>query len=199
MSKKSRKRNRRILGALAALGTGLALANRGKGTEMSNVSVDSGRGSRLRPTVDDVQFKEQIVSTPVSTKTTIMDSMPARPKKNPLSKRVTDKGEVYTIKGGNTGVGNPKTAFVGDKYIYRDGKPYTKGRFGTFAAQKQMERGALPPQLRVPKIKNPYQGSMSGLVEGDFAAKKGGRATKSGFKRKGAAKRGFGRAYKGGK
>ena len=44
MSKKSRKRNRRILGALAALGTGLALANRGKGMEMSNISVDSGRG-----------------------------------------------------------------------------------------------------------------------------------------------------------
>ena len=124
MSKKSRKRNRRILGALAALGTGLALANRGKGTEMSNVSVDSGRGSGLRPTVDDVEFKESIVSTPVRTKTTIMDSMPARPKKNPLSKRVTDKGEVYTIKSASEGIpkkiGNKKSMFVGDKYIYQD-------------------------------------------------------------------------------
>ena len=44
MSKKSRRRNKKILGALALLGTGLALANRGKGTEMSNISVDSGRG-----------------------------------------------------------------------------------------------------------------------------------------------------------
>ena len=44
MSKKSRRRNKKILGALAALGTGLALANRGKGMEMSNISVDSGRG-----------------------------------------------------------------------------------------------------------------------------------------------------------
>ena len=44
MSKKSRRRNKRILGALAALGTGLALANRGKGMENSNISVDSGRG-----------------------------------------------------------------------------------------------------------------------------------------------------------
>lgn len=44
MSKKSRRRNKKILGALAAIGTGLALANRGKGTEDSNISVDSGRG-----------------------------------------------------------------------------------------------------------------------------------------------------------
>ena len=44
MSKKSRRRNRKILGALAALGTGLALANRGKGMEESNINVDSGRG-----------------------------------------------------------------------------------------------------------------------------------------------------------
>jgi hypothetical protein len=44
MSKKSRRRNKKILGALAAIGTGLALANRGKGMEDSNISVDSGRG-----------------------------------------------------------------------------------------------------------------------------------------------------------
>ena len=76
MSKKSRRRNRRILSALALLGTGLALANRGKGTEMSNISVDSGRGSGLRPTVDDIEFKESIVTTPnvVSTPKTIKDS-----------------------------------------------------------------------------------------------------------------------------
>ena len=43
MSKKSRRRNK-ILGTLAAIGTGLALANRGKGMEMSNIEVDSGRG-----------------------------------------------------------------------------------------------------------------------------------------------------------
>jgi hypothetical protein len=196
MSKKSRRRNKKILGALALLGTGLALANRGKGTGVSGSDkAKFTSDAAYSMPKNDIEFKETVVSTPK----TIMDSMPARPKKNPLSKRVTDKGEVYTIKGGNTGVGNPKTAFVGDKYIYRDGKPYTKGRFGTFAAQKQMERGALPPQLRVPKIKNPYQGSMSGLAYGDFAAKKGGRATKSGFKKTGAAKRGFGRAYKGGK
>ena len=43
MSKKSRRRNKRVLATLAALGTGLALANRGKGTEMANISVGGGR------------------------------------------------------------------------------------------------------------------------------------------------------------
>ena len=43
MSKKSRRRNKKILGALAAIGTGLALANRGKGMEDSNISVGGGR------------------------------------------------------------------------------------------------------------------------------------------------------------
>ena len=43
MSKKSRRRNRRLATAAAVL-SGLALANRGKGMEMSNISVDSGRG-----------------------------------------------------------------------------------------------------------------------------------------------------------
>ena len=191
MSKKSRRRNRRIIKALGALGLGLALANRGKGTETSNVSVGGGK--------DAAEFKESVVPTKTYQDAIMRGDKGVKAAKSFVPRlSVTEKGEVVRD-GVNTGVGNPKTAFVGDKYIYRDGKPYTKGRFGTFAAQKQMERGALPPQLRVPKIKNPYQGSMSGLADGDFAAKKGGRATKSGFKKTGAAKRGFGRAYKGGK
>ena len=44
MSKKSRRRNRNLLKMASLAGLGLALANRGKGTEMSNISVDSGRG-----------------------------------------------------------------------------------------------------------------------------------------------------------
>ena len=63
MSKKSRKRNKKILGLLGVLGAGLAMANRKP--KQSSVSADSGRGSGLRPTVDDMEFKEQVVSAPI--------------------------------------------------------------------------------------------------------------------------------------
>ena len=64
MSKKSRRRNKKILGALAALGAGLALANRGKGMEESNISVDSGRGGTSSSAVAR-QMANMEESTPV--------------------------------------------------------------------------------------------------------------------------------------
>ena len=63
MSKKSRRRNKKILGLLGALGAGLAMANRKP--KQSSVSADSGRGSGLRPTVDDMEFKETVISAPI--------------------------------------------------------------------------------------------------------------------------------------
>ena len=62
MSKKSRRRNRKILGALAA-GLGAAALMRGKG--MAAADVDSGRGSGLRKTVDDVKTTITPVVKPV--------------------------------------------------------------------------------------------------------------------------------------
>jgi len=50
MSKKSRKRNKKILGALAA-GLGAMALMRGRGNTAA-ANVDSGRGSGLRDTVD---------------------------------------------------------------------------------------------------------------------------------------------------
>ena len=63
MSKKSRRRNKKILGALLLGGLGLAAANRKP--KQSSVSVDSGRGSGLRPTVDDTEFKETVYQDPI--------------------------------------------------------------------------------------------------------------------------------------
>ena len=200
MSKKSRRRNRRLLTALAALGGAAMLAGRGKKPNMD--IPDRNRG--MMPTgIDKV-----ISDVPVSTPTTIQDSMPRvgmkmgdiRPK-NVKSKRVTDKGEVFTIQDAKKGIA-PKvktgSAFVNKDYIYQDGMPFTKGRFGTFKAKKEMERGMLPPQLRVPgqknltnvqsKTRNFFKNlltpdtsaqSMSGLAVNDAAAKDGGKIVKT--------------------
>ena len=190
MSKKSRRRNKKILGALLLGGLGLAAANRNKGPVSTKTTIMDNMPK------DDMEFKETVVSTPK----TIMDSMPARPKKNPLSKRIKkNTNEVYTIKGGNTGVGNTKSVFKGDDGYLRSGvdaTPMTGGRFGTYKAAKEMERGMLPPQLRAPKISTPRTYNEISA----FAAKDGGRAKlKSGGKVKGCGKalRGYGRAMKG--
>ena len=211
MSKKSRRRNRRILGALAALGTGLALANRGKGTEMSNVSVDSGRGSGLRPTVDDVEFKESIVSTPVRTKTTVMDSMPKRPKYNEKSIRVKD-GKVFTIEDAKKGI-KPKRSGIDTPGIYvRDDGRITAGGKQYLNKQHYASRNEKPAMLGTEPYTAPRVLPKRSLGATDMeqyimdnplsiSAKKGGRIVK-GKKtavRTGAAKRGFGRAFKGGK
>ena len=74
----------------------------------------------------------------------------------------------------------------------------TPGRFGTYKAAQEMKRGALPPQLRAPKISTPRTYNEIS----PFQAKDGGRAKlKSGGKVKGCGKalRGFGRAMKKGK
>ena len=111
MSKKSRRRNRR-LAALAGLLGGAMLLGRGRKPNMD--IPDRNRG--MMPTgIDKV-----ISDVPVSTPTTIQDSMPRvgmkmgdiRPK-NPLSKRVMDDGRVFTIKGAKEGkapvMGNEKS------------------------------------------------------------------------------------------
>ena len=185
MSKKSRRRNKKILGALLLGGLGLAAANRNKG-----VGADANDG------FVDTEFKEQVVSTPVNTKTTIMDSIPARPKKNQLSKRIKkNTNKVYTIKGVKEGtppkVGNTKSVFKGDDGYLRSGvdaTPMTSGKFGTYRAAKEMESGMLPPQLRAPRGPVTYSSGNDGLSY----FKKGGRV-----KGCGKALRGFGRAMKG--
>ena len=175
MSKKSRRRNRRLLTALAALGGAAMLAGRGK----PNMNIpDRGRGE-LPKGIDKV-----ISDVPVSTPTTIQDSMPRvgmrkgdiRPK-NPLSKRVMDDGRVFTIKGAKEGVapvvGNPKSIFKSGDTLFRGGKPFTKE---TLKAQREMERGMLPPQLRVPVVRTPV---INDAFFDDAMAKDGGKIVKT--------------------
>tara|TARA_R100001460_G_scaffold30499_2_gene60205 strand:- start:74 stop:637 length:564 start_codon:yes stop_codon:yes gene_type:complete len=185
MSKKSRRRNKKILGALLLGGLGLAAANRNKAPVSTKTTIMDNMPK------DDMEFKETVVSTPK----TIMDSMPARPKKNPLSKRIKkNTNKVYTIQDAKKGipaeVGNTSSIFKGEDGYLRSGKdatPMTGGRFGTYKAAQEMKRGALPPQLRTPRGPVTYSPGNDGLSY----FKKGGRVGC------GKAKRGFGRAMKG--
>ena len=248
MSKKSRRRNKKILGALGALGA-LALAARGR----RNAAIDKGiqsaeddKGSEMlsKTIMDNMPKKKKTVyQDPIMTggkgvkqgfKTTSANvqkgkvdapgflgfkfSSPKIKMKTPdvkFGQVVTDSGEIKTIRPfesagltlGPTSSGTSRTQKAVNK------------------ANREMAAGMLPPQLRAPgrtnittrqgenrkaikdfinKI-NPFSDgikksgpSFSGLAEGDYAAKDGGRITKKGVKR-GAAKRGFGRAYKKGR
>ena len=197
MSKKSRRRNKKILGALAAIGLGMAAKNRrNKAIDAGIQSAEDDKGSDMLATIPK---KKPIVSTPVTTKSTIMDSMPARPKYNEKSKRIKkNTNKVYTIQDAKKGipaeVGNTSSIFKGEDGYLRSGKdatPMTGGRFGTYKAAQEMKRGMLPPQLRVPKISAPRTYNEISA----FAAKDGGRAKLRSGGRVKLAKRGLGRAF----
>ena len=209
MSKKSRKRNKRLLAAaLTALGGAMLL---GRGRKPNMDVPDRNRG--MMPTgIDKV-----ISDVPVSTPTTIQDSMPRvgmrkgdiRPK-NPKSIRVLpNTNKVFTIEGAKKGiapkVGNKKSIFVGQDGLIRQGEnatPMTPGRFGTFKAAQEMKRGMLPPQLRVPKVRTPV---IDDSFFSDAMAKDGGKIVKTETggkavrvkKKKGIQIRGFGKARRG--
>jgi hypothetical protein len=164
MSKKSRRRNKKILSALAVLGTGLALANRGKGTGVSGsdkAKFTSDAAYRM-PKVKENEFKEIIVTTPK----TIKDSQ--------VLGRMRGSGEEGGFRG------QRKRA----NYVQR------------------AKDAAAADAMRAFRSNNAYRGNMmtapriEEFKTSDFDYfSKGGKVTK----RKGAAKRGFGRAFKGGK
>ena len=201
MSKKSRRRNKR-LAALAGLLGGAMLLGRGRKPNMD--IPDRNRG--MMPTgIDKV-----ISDVPVRTPTTIQDSMPRvgmrkgdiRPK-NPLSKRVMDDGRVFTIEGAKKGivpkVGNPKSIFVG-----KDGS-ITQGGI-TFPNREAFKNRAVMPSnlsrdmgmgrgvVRTPVIDD--------SLFSDAMAKDGGKIVKTETggkavrvkKKKGIQIRGFGKA-----
>ena len=151
MSKKSRKRNKKILATLAAIGTGLALANRGKGTEMSNINVDSGRGGESS----------------------------------------SAKARIAANVGNNTSRENyyPDAILRGGKgAVIPSDLPVTS---------TNVQRGLVEPPLRNMQRKygNPDFGLEGYMKDGGRVGhKKGGRV-----KGAGCAKRGFGKAFKGGK
>ena len=180
MSKKSRRRNKRLL-ALAGLAGAAALASR-RNKANANVEMDLPKSdmSNYKNEVSLVPAKKSTTTSVVNTPTTVIDSMPAKAPKNELSKRIQPgTNKVYTIKGAKKGdpakVGNSKSLFIGDDGSYTQGDRTFPNRMS------YMNRDKKPAML--------------GL-------KSGGRAKlKSGGKVKGCgiAKRGLGRAMKKGK
>ena len=199
MSKKSRKRNKKIL---AAIGIGLgaaALASRKKTNSENEAYLKTEGGDKSK--TDFITKKKKETPT-VKTSTTVMDSMPAKAPKNEKSKRIQkNTNKVYTIEGAKKGepakVGNKKSTFIGEDGYARKGEnatPMTTGRYGTLKAASEMSQGAEPPQLRKP------EDSFLKKVFPKSSFKSGGRATyKSGGRVKGCGKalRGFGKAMKG--
>ena len=192
MSKKSRRRNRKILGALAALGGAAMLANRRRNASIAdNEAKESG-------------FDIPPVKSKVTTPKTIMDNKP-KVNKFPLLK-VTDRGNVIK-KGVDTGVGNMKTKFVGgDGKIFQGGVQVgeagkTSPGISVRSDGSIMAKGVLYPNKTAYANRNKVNKmeSVEGVTipqenfntsEFDYFAK-GGRVKKKPF-----AKRGFGRAYK---
>ena len=154
MSKKSRRRNKKILGLLGAIGLGLAAKNRrNKAIDTGIQSAEDDKGS------DMMEFKEKIVTapkvvTPVRTKNTIMDSMPKRPKLNEKSIRVKD-GKVFTIKGAKEGK-PPKMAGIDTPGIYvRDDGRITAGGKQYLNKQHYASRNEKPAMLGTNYYKAP--------------------------------------------
>ena len=119
MSKKSKSRNKKILGALAAIGTGLALANRGKGTEDSNISVDSGRGGDSSSAMARKIANTEEMEVPVYQDDIMRggSGVKYKPKRNPYS-IYTDKEPIRPFsdlmpfkKGGRVGCGKAKRGY----------------------------------------------------------------------------------------
>ena len=201
MSKKSRRRNKKILGALLLGGLGLAARNK------RNAAIDSGiRSAEDDSGSDMMEFKEKIVTTP---KVITGTKYPGENKGNVFPKlKVSEKGYVTKngVGQGFTGTGK----FVTDDGIFLKGKKIgetaPKGilvrKDGTIKAggkeylnkKQYASRNKKPAMLGENFYKTPVESSEFKTSDFDYF-KDGGRVKK----RTGAAKRGFGRAFKGGK
>ena len=203
MSKKSRRRNKKILGALGALGA-LALMGR-RGNQMS-----------AKETVSDAQKSSQLGTPKKVYQDAIMrGSKGVKPARVFPRLKVTDRGNVIRD-GVDTGVGNKKTKFVGgDGKIFQGGVQVgeagvTSPGISVRSDGSIMAKGVLYPNrsayMNRKKLPANLTSGMGMDREGviipeenfntsdlDYFAK-GGRVKKKPF-----AKRGFGRAYKKGR
>jgi len=175
MSKKSRKRNRRLLKAAALIG-GLAMMGRGRGTGVSgsDKAKFTSDAAYSIPGGDESSFKVQDVKVNVPSKKPVVN----------LS-RMTGHGD----QGGLTGQ-KKRSDYV------RRARDAARANAMRALRSNEAYRGNI---MTAPSTGTIFEDS--GVPNMYQSARKGGRIVK-GKKtavRTGAAKRGFGRAYKGGK
>jgi len=179
MSKKSRKRNKKIL---AAIGIGLgAAALASRKPKQSDVSQDSGRGSGNRPTVDTkVVTPKKKPDTAVKTKTTIQDNK-AKPEKLRFGQVKTKTGEIKATKPFSFLSGSKKADKPAEsgKTMAESNQVPTKRKGDTFYSDGSKRLGSL-------------NRSNSTTLPG---MKSGGRA---GYKSGGSIKKSMGKALRGG-
>ena len=206
MSKKSRKRNKKILAAIG-LGLGaMALSKRGK----RNASIQANEAKEAGFAKSTNDFEDQSYSTgpkkkpvtkkttttTVSTPTTVMDSMPTRPKLNEKSIRVKD-GKVFTIEGAKAGV-KPKISGIDTPGIaVNDRGNITAGGKQFYDKNQYKTRNDKPGMLGdsgFTRRKSVMANSGINRMSDDMGFKSGGRVKGCGI-----AKRGLGRAMKKGK
>ena len=169
MSKKSRKRNKKILGLLGVLGAGLAMANRKP--KQSSVSVESGRDSGLRDTVDSVKKKSEPIAEPI-----------VIPKKKPVV--------VSAPIGKMRGAGNTDAEAIAAQKTRGD---YAQNIRDAQADETSVGNYPTEPFIK-PNIRGRFGNNRSFKSGGRAKLKSGGKV-----KGCGKALRGFGRAMKKGK
>ena len=191
MSKKSRRRNKKILGALLLGGLGLAARNK------RNAAIDAGVQSQKDDSGSDMlEFKEKVVSTPSVYQDSIMrggKGVKASTIRNPKSTFIESDGSIsrgdvptgkkvgidtpgiFVNKKGNITAGG-KQYYDKNQYRTRNDKPGMLGDSGFTRRRSVM----ASPDLNTGAF--------------DIGFKKGGRV-----KGCGKALRGFGRAMKKGK
>ena len=197
MSKKSRRRNKKILGALGALGA-LALAARGR----RNAAIDKG-----------IQSAEDDKGSDMVSKT-IMDNMPK--KKKTVYQDPIMTGGKGVKQGFKTTSANVQKDLIDPPGLFNQGVVKFKDKVSLLPKKKFKSSAEVQRERLFNKAANAqraqtfdqegfkspveiFQDSMLGdtSIGGGVSARKGGRIVK-GKKtavRAGAAKRGFGRAY----
>ena len=206
MSKKSRSRNKKIAALLGGLGAAMLL---GRGRKPNMDIPDRNRG--MMPTgIDKV-----ISDVPVSTPTTIQDSMPRvgmrkgdiRPK-NEKSIRVNDQGEVFTIEGAKQGIapkpGNVKSIRPGinrpfnpKSIIIEDGVRVPNPAKMEADRLNMMRAIRSAPVQRTPVIDDSFFSDAMAKDGGKIVkTETGGKAVRV-KKKKGIQIRGFGKARRG--